>query len=142
VSADPFVKLGLDRLVVVAVVAPAVSEEGLDAVKETLLPLTDLDGMDLEGLGEFGGGPVLLAASKVTLALNEAECRLRGPVMTHLGMDRYPSISSTSRAPQEMGSISPLAPTETASRPTFPEIIHGRDVPTSRQPQGLRSFAQ
>ena len=38
----------------------AVAEEGLGAVEELLFPLTDLDGMDLERLRQFGDGLGLL----------------------------------------------------------------------------------
>src|SRR5438105_1032417 len=58
--ADPLVELGLEGLAVVAVAAAAVAEEGLDAVEELLLPLADLDGMDLIRLGQLGESPGLL----------------------------------------------------------------------------------
>src|SRR5512135_3233595 len=47
---------------------------------------------------------VCLAASRATLALKAAECRLRLPVMTHLGMDQRSLISITSRVVQFQGS--------------------------------------
>jgi hypothetical protein len=60
--ADPLVEFGLDGLAVLGVTTAAVAEEGLGAVQELLLPLADLDGMDLisscqldEGLGLLGG---------------------------------------------------------------------------------------
>ena len=46
--ADLLVKLGLDRLALVVVVAAAVAEQRFDAVQELLLPFADLDGVDLE----------------------------------------------------------------------------------------------
>jgi len=46
--ADLLVKLGLDRLALVVVVAASVAEQGLDPVQELLLPLADLDGVDLK----------------------------------------------------------------------------------------------
>src|SRR5215471_10213411 len=49
---------------------------------------------------------VCLTASRATLALKAAECRLRLPVMTHLGLDQRSSISITSRAVQLQGSTS------------------------------------
>ena len=58
--ADPLVELGLDRQVVVVVASSTVVEEGRDAVEELLLPLADLDGVDLVRLGEFGDGLGLL----------------------------------------------------------------------------------
>src|SRR5262245_1281186 len=68
-TTDPFVELGLDRLVVVVVAAAAVAEEGLDAVEELLLPLADLNGVDLKRLGELGGGPGLLGGLQGDLRL-------------------------------------------------------------------------
>ena len=52
--ADPLVEFGLEGLALVALAAAAVAEEGLGAVEELLLPLADLDGVDLVRLGEFG----------------------------------------------------------------------------------------
>ena len=49
------------RWLVFAVAAAAVAEERLGAVEELLLPLTDLDGVDLVRLREFGDGRVLPA---------------------------------------------------------------------------------
>src|SRR5262249_9723095 len=49
---------------------------------------------------------VRLAASRATLALKAAECRLRLGVLMHLGMGKRPSISITSRAVQLQGSTS------------------------------------
>jgi hypothetical protein len=46
--ADLLVKLGLDRLALVVVVAAAVAEQRFDAVQDLLLPFADLDGVDLE----------------------------------------------------------------------------------------------
>ena len=46
--ADLLVKLGLDRLALVVVVAAAVAEQRFDAVQELLLPFADLDGVNLE----------------------------------------------------------------------------------------------
>jgi hypothetical protein len=46
--ADLLVKLGLDCLALVVVVAAAVVEQRLDAVQELLLPFADLDGVELE----------------------------------------------------------------------------------------------
>ena len=46
--ADLLVKLGLNRLALVGVVAAAVAEQRFDAIQELLLPFADLDGVDLE----------------------------------------------------------------------------------------------
>src|SRR4051794_361291 len=43
-------------LSLLALATPAVAEECLGAVEERLLPLADLDGMDLVRVGEFGAG--------------------------------------------------------------------------------------
>src|SRR5436190_16528621 len=67
--ADPLVELGLRRRVVTRVTASAVAEEGLGAVEELLLPLADLDGVDLVRLGEFGDGPGLLGGLQGDLGL-------------------------------------------------------------------------
>ena len=45
--ADLLEEFGLDRLGLVVVAAASVAEQGFDAVQELLLPLTDLDGVDL-----------------------------------------------------------------------------------------------
>src|SRR5512135_284099 len=58
--ADLLVQFGLEGLSLLVLAPPAVAEEGLDAVEELLLPLADLDGVDLVRLGEFGDGPGLL----------------------------------------------------------------------------------
>jgi hypothetical protein len=50
--ADLLVELGLDRLALVVVAAAAVLEQGLDTVQELLLPLADLDGVDLRNADE------------------------------------------------------------------------------------------
>src|SRR4051812_34393133 len=57
---DPLVELGLVGLALLALAAAAVAEEGVDAIEELLLPLADLDGMDLIRLGELGDGLGLL----------------------------------------------------------------------------------
>src|SRR5262249_36673269 len=67
--ADPLVELGLEGLPLLALTMAAVAEEGLDAVEELLLPLADLDGMDLVRLGEFGDGPGLLGGRQSALGL-------------------------------------------------------------------------
>src|SRR5512142_1038098 len=46
--ADLLVQLGLDRRALVVVAAAAVAEQGFDAVQELLLPLADLDGVNLK----------------------------------------------------------------------------------------------
>src|SRR5215213_222483 len=68
-AADLLVELGLDGLSVLAFVLPPVAEEGIDAVKELLLPLADLDGMDLERLRQLGDGLGLLGGLQGDLGL-------------------------------------------------------------------------
>jgi hypothetical protein len=67
--ADPFVELGLDRPALRLLAAAPVAEERLGAVKELLLPLADLDGMDLEHLRRLGDGPGLLDGLQGDLGL-------------------------------------------------------------------------
>src|SRR5262245_24205279 len=74
--ADPLVELGLDRLVVVVLATSAVPEEGLDAVEELLLPLADLDRVDLIRLGELGEGPGLLGGLRGDLGLERGRMPL------------------------------------------------------------------
>src|SRR4051812_35201454 len=59
-ATDLFIQLRLNGLALVVLAAAAVAEEGLDAVEELLLPLADLDRVDLVRLREFGEGPGLL----------------------------------------------------------------------------------
>src|SRR5581483_9239444 len=59
-AADLLVELGLDGLAVLLLAFPSVTEKGVDAVEELLLPLADLDRVDLERLRELGDGLVLL----------------------------------------------------------------------------------
>jgi hypothetical protein len=58
--ADLLVELGLEGLPLLALAPPVVAEDGLDAVEELLLPLADLDGVDLVRLRKFGDGLGLL----------------------------------------------------------------------------------
>src|SRR5512135_3603854 len=58
--ADLLVQFGLEGLSLLALAPPTVAEDGLDAVEELFLPLTDLDGVDLVRLREFGNGLGLL----------------------------------------------------------------------------------
>src|SRR6516165_8151082 len=67
--ADPLVELGLERLAVLLLAAATVAEEGLGPVEELLLPLADLDGMDLEDLRQLGDGPRLLDGLQGDLGL-------------------------------------------------------------------------
>ena len=87
-----------------------VAEEGLGAVEELLLPLADLDRVDLIRLGELGGGPGLLGRFQGDLGLERGRVLFARPShdAMHLEMDQRPSISLTSRAVQEMGSTSQL----------------------------------
>src|SRR5512135_3335328 len=75
--ADLLVQFGLDGLSFLPLAPPTVAEQRLDAVEELLLPLADLDGVDLVRLGELGDGLGLLGGlqgdpglegSRVTLA--------------------------------------------------------------------------
>src|SRR5215472_18162623 len=68
-SADPLVELGLGRLALLTLAASAVAEEGLGPVEELLLPLADLDGVDLERLRQLGDGPGLLGGLQGDLGL-------------------------------------------------------------------------
>src|ERR1700744_257582 len=67
--ADLLVEFGLDGIPLLAPAPPAVAEERLDAVEELLLPLADLDGVDLIRLGEFGDGLGLLGGLQGNLGL-------------------------------------------------------------------------
>jgi hypothetical protein len=60
VSLTLLVELGLDHLALVVVAAASVAKQGFDAVQELLLPLTDLDGLDLISSCQLGEGPGLL----------------------------------------------------------------------------------
>src|SRR5512135_3768989 len=53
-ATDLLIQLGLEGLALLALALPTVAEEGLDAVEELLLPLTDLDGVDLVRLRQLG----------------------------------------------------------------------------------------
>ena len=82
--ADLPVKLGLDRLALVMVVAAAVAEQRFDAVQELLLPL--LVWTEWTWKVPDGSARVLvcLAASRATRALKAPECRFFVSVMTLL----------------------------------------------------------
>jgi hypothetical protein len=54
------VEFGLESLALIPLAATAVAEERFGAVAKLLLPLADLDRMDLKGLGQLGQGPGLL----------------------------------------------------------------------------------
>src|SRR3954466_11907188 len=58
--ADLLEEFGLPSQRVVMVATATIAEEGLGAVEELLLPLTDRDGVDPVSLGELGEGLVLL----------------------------------------------------------------------------------
>src|SRR5271155_3464066 len=58
--ADLLEELGLAGLFLLMFATTAVAKQGLDVVQELLLPLADLDRMDLERLGEFRSGLGLL----------------------------------------------------------------------------------
>src|SRR5262245_10652171 len=57
---DLLVEIGLEGLALVVLAVTTVGEERLGAVEELLLPLADLDRVDLEGFGQLGQGPSLL----------------------------------------------------------------------------------
>ena len=96
--ADLLEELGLPGQRVVLVATATIAEEGLGAVEELLLPLTDLDRVDPVGLGELGEGLVLLGGldgdlglegrRMATLALKAAAWRFGVPAMMHLGMEQ------------------------------------------------------
>src|SRR5215218_6444585 len=67
--ADLLVELGLHGLPLLALPLPSVAEQALGPVEELLLPLADLDGMDLVRLGEFGDGLGLLGGLQGDLGL-------------------------------------------------------------------------
>src|SRR5262249_8892793 len=56
--ADLLIEFGLEGLALVSVAA--IAEQRFDAVQELLLPLADLDRVDLKRLPQFGEGPGLL----------------------------------------------------------------------------------
>ena len=60
ISPELLVEIGLEGLAMVVLAATAVAEERLGAVQELLLPLADLDRVDLKGLRQLGQGPGLL----------------------------------------------------------------------------------
>src|SRR5512135_1142057 len=66
---DPLVEFGLEGLAFLTLAAAAVAEQGLGAVEELLLPLADLDGMNLERLRQLGDGPGLLGGLQGDLGL-------------------------------------------------------------------------
>jgi hypothetical protein len=86
--ADLLVEFGLDRLALVVVAAASVAEQRFDAVQELLLPLTDLDGVDLIRPDSSARVLVCLAASRATRALKDAGYRFRVPFMMRLGMQQ------------------------------------------------------
>src|SRR5512135_3233593 len=67
--ADPLVEFGLEGLALLPLAMAVVAEEGLGAVEESLLPLADLDRMDLIHPGQFGDGPGLLGGLQGDLGL-------------------------------------------------------------------------
>src|SRR3954454_2487527 len=95
---DLLVQLGLEGLSLLAFAPPAVAEEGLDAVEELLLPLADLDGVDLERLREFGDGLGLLGGLQGDLGLEGGRVALawtghEAPRDRSVTLDQY-NISS------------------------------------------------
>ena len=74
--ADLLVEFGLDGLALVVVAAATVAEQRFDAVQELLLPLADLDRVDLERPDSSARVLVCLAASRATRALKAAGYRL------------------------------------------------------------------
>ena len=70
------------------VAAAAVAEERFDAVEELLLPLTDLDGVDLIRSDELGEGLGLLGGLQSDLGLEGAGYRFLVPFMMPSGWNR------------------------------------------------------
>src|ERR1700757_2673148 len=66
---DLLVEFGLDGQALVVLAAAAVAEERFGAVQELLLPLADLDRVDLEGPRQLGQGPGLLDGLQGNLGL-------------------------------------------------------------------------
>src|SRR5215831_11793017 len=71
------VEFGLEGQTLVPLTAAAVAEERFDAVEELLLPLADLDRVDLEGPGQLGQGPGLLDGLQGDLGLEGGRMALR-----------------------------------------------------------------
>src|SRR5262249_11338061 len=66
---DLLVELGLDGQALVPLAAASVAEERFDTVQELLLPLADLDRVDLEGPRQLGQGPGRLDSLQGDLGL-------------------------------------------------------------------------
>src|SRR5262249_41983018 len=79
---DLLVELGLEGQALVPLAA-AVAEERFGAVEELLLPLADLDRVDLEGPGQLGQGPGLLDGLQGDLGLEGGRVAL----LTGVGHD-------------------------------------------------------
>src|SRR6516165_373215 len=77
---DLLVELGLDGQALVSLAAAAVAEERFDAVEELLLPLADLDWVDLEGPRQLGQGPGRLDGLQGDLGLEGGRMALRTSV--------------------------------------------------------------
>ena len=101
------VQFGLDGLSLLALAAPAIAEDGLDAVEELLLPLTDLDGVDLVRLRGLGDGLGLLGGLQGDLGLEGGQMSLASTGHDAPRDEARTSISITSRAVQFQGSTSP-----------------------------------
>src|SRR6516165_4535072 len=80
---DLLVEFGLEGQALVVLAAAAVAEERFGAVQELLLPLADLDRVDLEGPGQLGQGPGLLEGLQGDLGLEGGRVAL----LTSVGHD-------------------------------------------------------
>ena len=83
---DLLVELGLDGQALVVFAAAAVAEERLGPVNELLLPLADLDRVDLEDPCQLGQGPGLLGGLQGDFGLERGR-------MSRLGGATLPNIS-------------------------------------------------
>src|SRR6516162_6523979 len=66
---DLLVELGLEGQALVLLAAATIVEQRFDAIQELLLPLADLDWVDLEGPRQLGQGPGLLDGLQGDLGL-------------------------------------------------------------------------
>src|SRR5262249_26841862 len=80
---DLLVELGLDGQALVSFAAAAVAKERFDAAEELLLPLADLDRVDLEDPRQLGQGPGLLDGLQGDLGLEGGRMAL----LTGVGHD-------------------------------------------------------
>src|SRR3954471_13520053 len=96
------VEFGLDLLGIGLSCRRSVLEEGLHAVEELLLPLADLDRVDLELLGQLGDGLGLLGGLQGDLCLEGRRVLLADS--SHAMPSVWTSSSITCRVVQKPGS--------------------------------------